>query len=330
MIYSGFYRDASGYGELLRREMANGGTLRRLFRDGVSAEADVPANGDVAMLRRDVIAQDEVEMIVGSPIDISQMADGVCRQVGYTCWETDRLPRGVVDMLKTVPMVYVPSRFTCAVMDDAGITAESRHVTPRFIQRSETPFAGLSSSTFMFYCQMSWQPRKNPSGLLTAYLSEFDRDRDDVVLVIKVPDAWMIQAQADAQQAILAAGLKQSAPRILILGGAWPQGVNDAFHARGDCYVCLSRGESLALPLLDAWASGVPVIATGWSAPAEYVPRESLVEYRRVPVMQNYTYFDARQQWADPDILHAAHLMRKEYTLGRRRIASPIHEGAAA
>jgi hypothetical protein len=74
----------------------------------------------------------------------------------------------------------------------------------------------------------------------------------------------------------------------------------------------------------------VPVIATGWSAPAEYVPRESLVEYRRVPVMQNYTYFDARQQWADPDILHAAHLMRKEYTLGRRRIASPIHEGAAA
>ncbi len=84
---------------------------------------------------------------------------------------------------------------------------------------------------------------------------------------------------------------------------------------RGNCYVSLHRGEAWGYPPFEAACAGLPVIATGYSGPADYLEEEfhHLVRYSLTPVTQKYVFFSPEMSWAEPDIPHAAALMRRVY-----------------
>jgi glycosyltransferase involved in cell wall biosynthesis len=58
---------------------------------------------------------------------------------------------------------------------------------------------------------------------------------------------------------------------------------------------------------------GKPVIATGWSGNIDFMNsgNSCLVGYELVALDKNYGHYDAGQQWAEPDVDHAAHFMRR-------------------
>jgi glycosyltransferase involved in cell wall biosynthesis len=58
---------------------------------------------------------------------------------------------------------------------------------------------------------------------------------------------------------------------------------------------------------------GKPVVATGWSGNMDFMNAGNScpVAYAMVTLDRNYGPYEAGQQWAEPDVDHAAHLMRR-------------------
>jgi glycosyltransferase involved in cell wall biosynthesis len=333
--FSGFFVDSSGYGEMSRRYLA-----ALLQADGLDVTPgglltdegwQVQPSGIMRdFLERRRVAPPDVHLLCVAGMDLPKIyPSDIPRHVpriGMICVETDRLHPLTLEGCRSVDQLIVPSHQTAQVCERAGIKATVVPIPveiPSYID--ELPVKGLeevSPDTFTFYSLLTMQDRKNPVGLIAAFCNAFTK-ADDVVLVLKVNGSDPATALTTAQKtvgAVLQIMALSDAPPILLLGGTWNDQLLWALHYRGDCYVSLAKGESYGLPMLDAVAVGNRVISTGYGGQMDFLPKEttSYVRFRMAPVLQRYAHFDGRQQWADPDVLHAAELMRAVYEAGRK------------
>ena len=81
-------------------------------------------------------------------------------------------------------------------------------------------------------------------------------------------------------------------------------------------FVMPSRGEGFGLCALEAMSTGLPVIATNWSGPSEYLDEEYAypLTYELVEAggtHANHVVFNGT--WAEPDYEHLRVLMREVY-----------------
>lgn len=98
-----------------------------------------------------------------------------------------------------------------------------------------------------------------------------------------------------------------------------------------DCYVSLHRTEGFGLPIAEAMLMKKPVIVTGWSGNLDFTTPENslLVQHTFTTNTEDYGPYKIGMRWAEPDIEHAAKLMRvafedRDYgkTLGTRGAAT--------
>jgi glycosyltransferase involved in cell wall biosynthesis len=96
-----------------------------------------------------------------------------------------------------------------------------------------------------------------------------------------------------------------------------------------DCYVSLHRSEGLGLTMAEAMGRGKPVIATGYSGNMDFTNEENsyLVNYSLVPIGPHHEPYPSTQKWADPDLEHAARLLRHVYE-NRAEAAAKGRRGA--
>ena len=87
-----------------------------------------------------------------------------------------------------------------------------------------------------------------------------------------------------------------------------------ALHARGDCYVSLTRSEGWGLGAFDAARFGKPLIMTAYGGQLDFLPAELayLVDYTAVPVLDRMgeKSYSRDQRWADPDLCMASGFMK--------------------
>ncbi len=98
---------------------------------------------------------------------------------------------------------------------------------------------------------------------------------------------------------------------------------NGSLTAACDCYVSLHRSEGFGLGMAEAMWHGKPVIATGYSGNLDFMtPSNSLlVDHRLVPIGPGAAPYPPEGEWAEPDVEHAATLMRGVFD-DRRRAAA--------
>jgi hypothetical protein len=79
-----------------------------------------------------------------------------------------------------------------------------------------------------------------------------------------------------------------------------------------DCFVSLHRAEGFGRCLAEALLLGKQVVATGFSGNRDFCqePRVALVRHRMVPLKPGDYMWGGGQEWADPDLDHAAELLR--------------------
>jgi glycosyltransferase involved in cell wall biosynthesis len=82
-----------------------------------------------------------------------------------------------------------------------------------------------------------------------------------------------------------------------------------------DSFVSLHRSEGFGIGMAQAMYLGKPVIATGYSGNMDFMNHNNsyLVRYRLVELDQNYGPYEKGYVWADPDLEHAAELMRRVF-----------------
>ena len=240
--------------------------------------------------------------------------------IGYTTWETDRLPPDWIKLCNNMDEIWVPSEWNKEVFARSGVEKDI-FVIPHIIKIPEPYEAkdlelGINEDTYLFYSIFQWIERKNPTGLLLAYLSEFSPE-DHVCLALKT---YRLDTSIAEQQVIkkeiqqLKANTKlKNFPALRFIGGLLTQNQMKDLHDRGDCFVLPSRAEGFSLTHAEAMALGKPSIGVGYGGALEFMRKENslLIDYQEVPVYNMmFPLYDAHMTWADPSVIHLRKLMR--------------------
>jgi glycosyltransferase involved in cell wall biosynthesis len=148
--------------------------------------------------------------------------------------------------------------------------------------------------------------RKNPLGAVEAFRRAFAVE-EPVALAIKCAGA---DRHASDHERLLEAVAGDE--RITVLDRVLTDEEMGALVASCDCYVSLHRAEGFGLPIAEAMLLGKPVVATGFGGPAEYLTERTgfPVDHRLVGIGPGNEPYPADGVWAEPDVEHAAALMR--------------------
>lgn len=256
------------------------------------------------------------------------------RHVGYTMWETDRLPDAWPAWLNLAQRIIVPDQGSRQRFAAGNVNADlhvvphiRRHVWNRFSRQDIAQARQLwnvHEGHFVFYSISTWDPSKAWPDLIRAYLAEFRAD-EPVVLLIKTsaegPDPHTTQRHstealvADILNTYARESGRSDLPTLSLLAiNDMPGSDIDLIHTLGDCYVSLSHGECFGLGAFDAATLGKPVVMTGWGGQTDFLGTDNpgLVRWRFEPVTSwpGYETYSPPQQWAQCDAEHARKLMR--------------------
>ncbi len=266
--------------------------------------------------------------------------------IGYCAWETDMLPKHWNKMIKRLDEVWVPSEHNKEVFERCGITIPvcvMPHPFETDIEQQDTTdslVANVDSNDFVFYSIFQWTERKNPLGLLKAYLTEFKRD-EKVALVIKT---YLMNPNNSQEGENIKKSIQEikrklwlpSYPKVLLISSLLSSAQINALHTEGDCYLSLHRCEGFGIPLADAMLAGNPVITTGYGGQIDFMESQSLVDFIMTPVYgMPWDLYTGEMNWAQPDILHARRRMRglfenqefakKQGELGRQEVQEKLN-----
>jgi glycosyltransferase involved in cell wall biosynthesis len=149
--------------------------------------------------------------------------------------------------------------------------------------------------------------RKNPMAAIAAFRRAFG-DAPDRVMAIKLVDNGAHRARHELEAAI------SGVANIRLIEGMLPHADMAGLIDASDIVISLHRSEGFGLVLAQAMALGKPVVATGWSGNLDFMNEgnSALVSCSLVPVRDPDGAFDAcDQEWAEPDIDHAADWLRR-------------------
>jgi glycosyltransferase involved in cell wall biosynthesis len=164
------------------------------------------------------------------------------------------------------------------------------------------------SSRFTFLSVFEWGERKAPEVLLRAFAEEF-KPSEDVLLLLSV---FNRDPDVDVRAQVAALDLPPSAPVTVMVNPEFADYQMGSLYRSADCFVLPTRGEGFGMPVLEAMACGLPVIATDWSGPADFLHEGvgyPLQSRALVPARARCPYYHGFE-WADPDPEHLRSLLR--------------------
>jgi len=317
VMYYGYVFDASGYGQAARAY------IHALHSVGINLSV-VDLTNRTRQVQDALVASlvgkpltPDVHLFHGIPPEWARLAFRLPNAIGMTVWETDTMPTQWRNILNHALEVWLPCEFNVAVFHAALDRPIFKLPHTLFPAPNAAPgldahqFLPIAEDDWVFYSIFEWQDRKGPRELLETYLRAFPTATDTLLVLKTNPGAAQVahQAVATLRQQVC------SEARVEVRCEVWDEAHLAALQARGDCYVSLHRGEGWGYPLFEAASRGTPVIATNYAGPLEYLHPHShhLVRWSSSAVRQPYIYYSPRMHWADPDLNHAAELMRRVY-----------------
>jgi glycosyltransferase involved in cell wall biosynthesis len=236
------------------------------------------------------------------------------KRIALWYWEMAEIPEEWLQYMRWADEIWAPTRFladTFRKYFNVPVVPVLPGVEPLTFTPLPRSRFGLADGrfTFLFTFDMgSVFERKNPLAVVAAFRRAF-RPTEPVDLVIKMGrgDA-NTAALSQIQEACAAAGVK-------LIDQVWPREEVLALMNCADCYVSLHRTEGLGLGMAECMLLGKPVIGTGYSGNLDFMTAENsyLVRHTLVPVGADIPPYKEHQLWADPDVDHAAELMRRVY-----------------
>lgn len=259
---------------------------------------------------------------------------GSTKRISCTTWESESLPGAAVEVLDTFDQTWWPSRYNAEAHKKQARFPDRARVLPHAFDPEHWPSGTPSPNNelYTFYQIFTWCERKNPMGLLKAYLTEFGPD-DKVLLKLRTPG--YLKDDIDA----LVRGLKLNyLPPVEMLCEYVDEAALLNLHLSSDCYVTSARSEGFGLGAFEAALVGNHVIAPRYSGLLDFLENRwnvSLVDYFFTPVYTPETVSNtemvvaglkikpvtrndhlglaANQNWAEPNLHQMKAFMRAAY-----------------
>lgn len=235
--------------------------------------------------------------------------------IAMTVWEADSMPSTWRNPLTHAIDVWLPCRFNVETfardLRRTPFCLPHALLAPREDTGADESALRVEPTDFVFYSIFEWQDRKNPQGLIKAFLRAFSDDAGPVLLLKTGAGAAhdMLRTLESARAET------HSSARVIPHCEFFDEPLLRALHARGDCYVSLHRGEGWGYPLFEAAAQGKAIVATAFGGPLDYLDpqRHWMVRCSIEPVRQPYFLYRTSMRWAEPDLDHACEGLRWVY-----------------
>jgi glycosyltransferase involved in cell wall biosynthesis/SAM-dependent methyltransferase len=232
--------------------------------------------------------------------------------IGLWWWEVSAFPEHWLGSFEHVDEVWAGSHHVA----DALAAVAPVPVVHMTVPVTVPPFApkprrelGLPEG-FLFLFSFDYNSvfvRKNPLGLIDAFTRAFEPGQG-AALAIKTINQ---EQHPEHHRALLDAAAAHA--DVHVIDRYVSRADKDAMTDACDAYVSLHRAEGFGFPLAEAMWLGKPVIATGYSGNLDYMTGQNcwLVDHELVAIGPGAEPYPAAGEWADPDLDHAAALMRE-------------------
>lgn len=234
--------------------------------------------------------------------------------IGVWAWETDLVPRSWDRAFSLVDEIWVYSTYVAEVIGRAAPCPVVRVPLPIVAPDpagAQVSFPLPEGFTFLFLFDFySTLQRKNPLGLLEAFTRAFEPGEGPHLLLKSFNGDYKPDRLAQLREAA------SERPDVHLVDQFVPEAERAALMVACDCYVSLHRSEGFGLTLGEAMALGKPVIGTGYSSNLDFMSPENsyLVRHGMTEVGPEGENYPAAGRWAEPDLDHAAQLMREVWT----------------
>jgi len=254
--------------------------------------------------------------------------------VAYTTYDgVGVAPRLLGDAFGAFDIVWTPSSVNTASFA-LGSSGTTRFATMphAFDETTLEVRRGLDVESgdrpYTFYYLGAWTGRKNPEGVMRAFVHAFERS-EPVQLVMR---------SAGTDEDAFTIGLHRTgmtpatSPRMLFSNRAVSDEGLWAFHRQCDTFVTAARAEGWNLPAFDAMLAGRHVISPGGLGSDEFLLRTSAMFCRgtKQPAACDVRMFaedadsvrvevtgaqglSSKATWQEPDLLHLSSAMRTAY-----------------
>lgn len=234
------------------------------------------------------------------------------RRIGVWAWETDRIPERWERSFRMLDEIWVNSRYMAENLSAASPVPVTALPPAVAVPRAHSPLRLGVPDGFLYlfmFDYLSSVQRKNPVGLIEAFTRAF-ADGEGPRLLIKTFNAP--DRPIDEEQLLWAIGDRSD---IHLVDVSLSRAERDALITTCDCYVSLHRSEGFGLTLAEAMAAGKPVIGTRYSGNLDFMNERNsfLVNYELTRVGPDARIYPADGTWAEPDLDHAAALLRRVY-----------------
>ncbi|KAK1421181.1 hypothetical protein QVD17_23334 [Tagetes erecta] len=216
--------------------------------------------------------------------------------IGRTMFETDRVNEEHVRRCNAMDMVWVPTEFHVASFVKSGVDPSK---VVKVVQAVDTEFFdpgkyapldllllgnlvlgnGLNpKKPFVFLSVFKWEYRKGWDVLLQSYLKEFS-SLDNVCLYL-LTNPYHSDSDFGNKIVEFVEDSRLEKPvngwaRVYVIDSHIAQVDFPKLYKAADAFVLPSRGEGWGRPIVEAMAMSLPVIATNWSGPTEYLSEEN-------------------------------------------------------
>ncbi len=257
--------------------------------------------------------------------------------IGLWWWEINEFPARFSKAFDPLDEIWVGSHFVAdaiSAVSPVPVVKVTMPVSMPEVEEFDRGDLGLPEGfVFLFvFDYHSVFERKNPLALVEAFEQAFP-EGSGASLVLK-----SINSEHHTEEHGRLIEASKDHRDIHVIDHYVTAAEKNAMFAGCDCYVSLHRSEGFGNTLAEAMYLGKPVIATGYSGNMEFMtPQNSYpVTYTLRPVGDDAGPYPASGEWAEPDVGHAARLMRHVFEDQReagergRRAAEDIRRNHSA
>jgi len=273
--------------------------------------------------------------------------------IGRSMFETDRIPDDWPSKCnREVDEIWVPSHFNVETFNKSGVMRSMLRVIPEPIDvhRYDKAFVnplriqregdGEIAPPFSFLSVGKWEARKGYDILLEAFYTAFS-DEDDVLLNIRagVSEQDFERAKSEALKTALKwRALMPDGPGTGRFAEDWyPPAVEvlrdpisyarlPSLYAASDAFLLATHGEGWGLPIAEAMAMSLPVVATNWSGITEFLNDENAFPLPILEKLAESNDIPKGHRWAMPSVNYLVSAMK--YLVRER--AMGVEKGKAA
>ena len=213
------------------------------------------------------------------------------RKIGLMVYETDVLPdEWVRNINRYLDMLIVPNKFCEKIMLNNGVRVPVR-IVPYGVDLNEySAFSGKQEKhkqlTFLHIALP--HKRKATDIVLAAFLDAF-RANEDVKLIIKMP-GWSKNKLPWEYDIRKEAGLPND--KVAIIAEPYTDRQMSKLYKSADVFLQPSFSEGFGMSILEAFASGIPAVVTGFGAQMEFCNDENSFIIGYKPIAANEIQYD--------------------------------------